>query len=180
MRPRLKAPTLLALALVTGTAQPQPQPQPAPAECEAVPDFHKLDFWLGSWDVYVGEQKVGDNRIEKTLAGCAVLEHWTDVEGNEGKSLFFYTQATDTWKQVWVTERATAPGGVKEKVLIESFDDGGVRFQGEIPLPGGRRYYDRTTLTPLPEGRVRQHIEISKDGKSWDSSFDAVYVPKPG
>lgn len=72
----------------------------------------------------------------------------------------------------------TAPGGVKEKVLIETFDDGGIRFQGEIPLPDGRKYLDRTTLTPLTEGRVRQHIEISKDGKSWESGFDAIYVPK--
>lgn len=169
----------LSLIGLVSLALSQPQPQPAPAECEAVPEFHALDFWLGSWDVYVGAEKVGDNLIEKTLDGCAVLEHWTDVEGNEGKSLFFYTQATDTWKQVWVTARATAPGGVKEKVLIETFDDGGVRFQGEIPLSGGRRYFDRTTLTPVEEGSVRQHIEISRDGKSWESTFDAVYVRKP-
>lgn len=168
----------IGIAMAVNVASGTAWSQTAPPECESVPDFHKLDFWLGSWDVYVDDQKVGDNLIEKTLAGCAVLEHWTDVEGNEGQSLFFYTQATDTWKQVWVTERATAPGGVKEKVLVETFDDGGVRFQGEIPLGGGRQYLDRTTLTPLSEGRVRQHIEISRDGKSWESAFDAIYVPK--
>ncbi|HXV64170.1 MAG TPA: hypothetical protein VEK15_25950 [Vicinamibacteria bacterium] len=178
MRRKLSWIVWLALATVSGAATARPQSHQPPAACESVAGFHRLDFWLGSWDVYVGEQKVGDNRIEKMLAGCAILEHWTDAEGNEGKSFFFYVPATDTWKQVWVTERATAPGGVKEKVLVETFDDGGVRFQGEIPLEGGGRYFDRTTLTPLAEGRVGQHIEISRDGKSWESTFDAVYVPK--
>lgn len=70
-------------------------------------------------------------------------------------------------------------GGVKEKRLMERYEDGGVRFQGEIALPDGRTYLDRTTLSPLDGGRVRQHIEISTDGgRSWRTTFDAVYVPR--
>jgi hypothetical protein len=38
---------------------------------------------------------------------------------------------------------------------------------------------DRTTLTPLGNGRVRQVIETSRDGgKTWRVGFDAVYVPQ--
>jgi hypothetical protein len=51
-----------------------------------------------------------------------------------------------------------------------------VRFQGAIPLPGGGQYLDRTTLTPLEDGAVRQVIEVSRDGESWRTVFDAVYV----
>ena len=57
--------------------------------CNDLPSYHLLDFRVGDWDFYVGDKKVGHNRIEKTLNGCAVLEHWVDSAGNEGQSLFF-------------------------------------------------------------------------------------------
>lgn len=143
--------------------------------CSDTPGFGKLDFWSGEWNVFVGDQQVGSNRIEKILNGCAVMEHWTGGSGSEGKSLFFYHPVTDVWKQVWITEVATRSGGIKEKTLILDLDGGGVRFQGEIPLAGGGSYWDRTTLTPLPDGSVRQLIEVSRDGETWRATFDAVY-----
>ncbi len=175
MRPA-RAPLLAAalLALTAGHAAPQ---QPAVPPCADVPGFSTLDFWVGKWDVLVNGETVGTNSIQKILDGCAVTELWRGSGGSEGRSLFYYTPATDTWKQVWVTVGAAAPGGVKEKTLIARYDDGGVRFQGEIALPDGRAYLDRTTLTPLDGDRVRQHIEVSTDGgESWRTTFDAVYV----
>jgi hypothetical protein len=154
-------------------------PLPAQQPCERDDAFNKLDFWLGEWDVFVGDQKVGTNRIEKILSGCAVMEHWTAASGSQGKSLFYYTPATGEWTQVWVTEDTTRPGGLKVKQLVLQFDDGGLRFQGDVPLPNGGSYLDRTTLTPLEAGQVRQHIEISRDdGRTWETTFDAGYVPK--
>ena len=38
--------------------------------CESELGFLRLDFWVGAWDVYVQERKVGTNRIEKILHGC--------------------------------------------------------------------------------------------------------------
>lgn len=145
--------------------------------CEEVEGFHRLDFWVGEWDVYVGERKVGTNRIEKILDGCAIMEHWAGAEGSEGRSLFYYSAPKDEWKQVWVTSNATRVAGLKEKTLIERFEDGGVRFQGRIPLPDGTEAIDRTTLTPLPDGTVRQLIEASMDGEEWRTNFDAIYRP---
>ena len=70
----------------------------------------------------------------------------------------------------------TDAGPMKEKQLIEEYKDGGVRFQGEIPHLDGGSHLDRTTLTPLPGGRVHQVIEISRDaGKTWEITFDAEY-----
>ncbi|HVS64755.1 MAG TPA: hypothetical protein VMT85_14765 [Thermoanaerobaculia bacterium] len=60
-----------------------------------------------------------------------------------------------------MTENATAPGGLKEKREVSAPAEGSVRFQGEIRLPDGSTYLDRTTLTPLADGEVRQHIEVS-------------------
>ena len=69
-------------------------------------------------------------------------------------------------------------GPMKEKTLVEEHPAGGVRFhQGEIPLPGGSRVLDRTTLTPRPDGTVPQLIEQSSDvGKPWNVAFDAIYA----
>ena len=77
-----------------------------------------------------------------------------------------------------MTTTATRTGGLKEKSLVEELDDGSLRFQGTVGAADGALWQDRTTLTPLDEGRVRQHIEISPDGTEWQTTFDAVYVPR--
>lgn len=166
----------ISLLFVATSALAQERPA-APPPCAEDPAYRALDFWVGEWDVMVGEKKVGTNRIERILDGCAILEHWTAEGGGEGKSLFYYQKATDRWRQVWVTARASALGGVKEKEMITKTDDGGLRFQGEIPVAGGGSYLDRTTLTPRTDGTVRQVIEVSRDGGAkWETVFDASYV----
>ena len=161
---------LITLAPVLGA-----QPPRAPA-CADRPVFAWLDFWVGEWRVLVDGQQVGTNRIRKVLDGCAVLEEWTDASGGTGRSLFYVSPASGGWRQVWVTSTALAPGGVKEKRLIARYPGGAVRFQGEIAA-NGDVILDRTTLTPLADGRVRQTIERSDDGgAAWTVGFDATYV----
>ena len=174
--------TLLMISVLIVQVAAAPVPAVAeqePATCSTTAGFQRLDFWLGHWDVYVGDRKVGENHIEKILEGCAITEHWQGSGGGGGRSLFYYLPASDTWKQVWVTGQATRPGGVKEKTLVEEMAGGGVRFQGEIVLSSGRTYLDRTTLTPQDGGRVKQVVEVSRDGgTSWKTTFDAVYIPQ--
>ena len=151
-----------------------------PATCAAEPELARLDFWIGTWDVCAQGARAGRDRISKVLGGCAVTEEWTASDGSQGSSLFYYSASDKIWKQVWVTDRALLPGGLKEKRLVARFADGGVRFQGEIALPDGRRILDRTTLRPAANGTVQQRIEISRDGgDSWTASFDAEYRPAP-
>lgn len=153
-------------------------PARAQAPCEEVEGFHVLDFWIGEWDVYVDDESVGENRIEKILAGCAVMEHWTSAGGGEGKSLFYHDRIDDEWTQVWVTEDATRPGGLKVKRLVEITPEGGTVFRGEISLPDGGSYLDQTILTPLEDGTVRQVIQTSRDGgETWTTGWDAIYRP---
>jgi hypothetical protein len=157
------------LAAVTSVAAAQ-----VPA-CASRPQFGWLDFWVGEWRVLVGDQQVGTNRVRKVLEGCAVTEAWTDARGSAGFSLF-YVAPDGGWRQVWVTDHALSPGGVKEKRLVARYPDGGLRFQGEVAMEG-RIVLDRTTLTPLADGRVRQVIERSSDGgTTWTTGFDAMYV----
>jgi hypothetical protein len=151
-------------------------PLHAQSTCADDPAFAALDFWIGEWEVRADGAIAGQSRIEKVLGGCAITELWTSVDGGEGRSLFYYVPARQQWRQVWVTQNARAPGGVKEKQLTETFANGGVRFQGEIALVSGGTYLDRTTLTPLRDRRIRQHIEISTDGGiTWRTTFDGLY-----
>ncbi len=148
----------------------------APERCTEMRIYSLLDFWVGDWIVYSGEDKVGENKIEKILGGCAVMEHWKGLGGGEGKSLFF-VDTNGTWKQIWVTEWAANPGGVKEKTHIDSLPNEAIRFQGQLQHPDVGKYLDRTTLTPIEKGKVRQVIETSTDsGETWKKTFDAIYV----
>jgi hypothetical protein len=164
----LNALTLSVLALAAPV--PSPSPSTAASGCSG-PLAHRLDFWIGTWDVRnPAGGREGHNVIERVLGGCAILEHWSDADGSEGKSLFYIDGPGRRWKQVWVTDT----GAFKEKAEILGFT-GGIRFQGEIPLPDGRRIQDRTTLSVLPDGRVRQLIEQSADGGQTWRAWEGLY-----
>ncbi len=133
---------------------------------------HELDFWLGDWEVFADGRLDGTDRVERVLAGAAIVENWHDSDGHEGKSWFYFYVPENRWKQVWVTDG----GFVKEKTLVGILPEGGIRFRGEIPLRGGRKIIDQTTLTPLADGTVHQVIEQSEDGgKTWKVGYDAIY-----
>jgi len=143
--------------------------------CSESDRYARMDFWVGTWQVRVDGRLVGTNRIEKTLNGCAIEEHWSALTGSHGMSLF-YVDDEGVWRQVWVTDTATRPGGVKEKVLIPAPSSDSVRFQGQVGSSDGKSYLDRTTLLQLTDGRVRQVIEVSTDGgETWQTVFDAIY-----
>jgi hypothetical protein len=168
--------TLLLVSLTAFTSlYGQSTSSHPPHPCESTSDYQKLDFWIGTWDVYDNHDGSlnGTDTVEKIAGGCAIVENWKEADGSgEGKSLFYYEPARKQWKQVWVTDA----GPIKQKQLIEETKDGGVRFQGSIPHLDGKSHLDRTTLTPLPGGRVHQVIEISRNaGKTWETVFDAEY-----
>ncbi|HZR26219.1 MAG TPA: hypothetical protein VFA59_21670 [Vicinamibacterales bacterium] len=145
--------------------------------CDA-PDYHRLDFWIGDWIVVTAAgERLGTNRIDRILKGCAIQENWTEPTGEEGKSLFYFSPIDGRWKQVWVTDSATELGGLKEKRSLP-ISGNGMRFQGEL-VANGRVILDRTTLIPQSDGRVRQTIETSADGgTTWKVQFDAYYERK--
>lgn len=105
-----------------------------------------------------------------------VTEEWQDAMGSRGQSLFYVEPVLHQWKQVWVTDGADRVGGIREKHLIARLPGGGVRFLGEVRATNGPTILDRTTLSPLSGGEVRQLIEISRDGgTTWQAGFDARY-----
>jgi hypothetical protein len=167
------------LAVIAVAAVPAAASAQATQGCRSDSAYHALDFWVGNWRVVDSAgTALGTNRVESILGGCAIMENWTDATGSEGKSLFYYVSALQQWKQVWVSPFAMLPGGQKEKHLVVRFPDGGVRFQGEYQGQRGL-LIDRTTLRPLTHGRVRQLIEVSRDGgQTWAVTFEGFYLPR--
>ena len=134
-----------------------------------------LDFWIGDWRVVdAAGSFLGANKIERRLNGCALVEKWSGAGGFSGMSLFAFDAREKSWQQIWVTEDTSHTGGLKQKFQVDS-PIGVVRFQGSYSLGEGRNIFDRTTLSPLPDGRVRQLIEVSEDGEQWVTSFEGVY-----
>ena len=87
-----------------------------------------------------------------------------------------YDARKDLWTQTWITNNSAVPGGIKVKVL-RAHAPTSTTFQGEIEGKSGAVYYDRTILTARPRGRVHQEIQVSRDGVTWRTGFDAIYVP---
>ena len=159
---------ILALALIASEAQ-------SSAPCRSTEVSRNLDFWVGDWDVYVGKYLAGRDTVARILDGCAVTERWDGGAGDKGMSLFAYDARKDLWTQTWITNNSAMPGGIKVKVL-RAHAVATITFQAEIEGKSGAVYYDRTILTALPGGRVHQQIEVSRDGVTWHTGFDAVYV----
>lgn len=123
--------------------------------------YQLMDFWVGDWQVYdQNDTLIGLNTIEKILNGCSVSESWTSIQGNKGKSLFYMDNNTNNWKQVWVTEMATHPGGQKEKMLLLARQDSMLLFQDEYDYQV-TKMLDRTILITMDENEVEQTIQIS-------------------
>ncbi len=171
--PRSRVVLLLAIGL-GGTVSAAAEP---PSRCDEMPAAHALDFFLGEWEVSGADGTVqGVNRVEASLGGCAVHEHWKGAGGFEGRSLFYFHSWLGQWRQVWISAVPQRHGSVKEKRQVMRHEGAGIRFQGEIMVSPEHYVLDRTTLTPLPDGRVHQLIEWSNDdGRTWQTGFEGWY-----
>lgn len=135
------------------------------------PEYHQLDFWVGTWDVYNRQgQRVGSNIIEKVERGFVISERWTNSIGRTGRSINFYNPVSAKMKQVWVDDTGT----VLEMEGV--FERGALRFAGDATGLASPSSSHRTILTPLPGGHVRQFIQ-SGSGATLTTTFDAIYVP---
>ena len=162
-------------AFILATLAPLGAQQPAPSPCPpALPNA--LDFWVGDWTVTAGGRPAGTDRVERVSKGAAIIERWTDTDGGEGTSLFSFDPYACTWHQLWITDSPAQVGGLKHKDLVALAPGTSVRFQGAYPGRRSVTVLDRTTLTKLADGTVRQLIEVSVDGGAvWQSAFDAIY-----
>jgi hypothetical protein len=145
-----------------------------PAPC-ASPEHRQFDFWLGDWDVHEPDGRpAGRNRVVSLFDGCVLHETWEGTSGHCGTSFNIYDAARGVWHQTWVDSRGAL-------LLL----DGGLRA-GAMVLEGSATSPTEPTLTVRHRiswrliggdpDRVRQHWEISGDGRTWETVFDGRYV----
>ena len=47
-----------------------------PATCD-LPQYHQLDFWVGDWKVYDGDELVAIDHVQKHTEGCIIQQNLT-------------------------------------------------------------------------------------------------------
>lgn len=167
---RLDAFALTVLASLGAAAPPRVAHSP-PAACTA-PSFHRLDFWVGDWDVYDSHGKrYGSQHVRSELDGCALVAAWSGPDGDRGMALFAYDPIDHAWHQTYATNQMPAQSRVSVRRGDATYTGPGVRL---LSPPGTR--LARLTVTPLDGGRARQMLESSPDGgRTWTVVFNAEH-----
>lgn len=167
---------LFSLSLLLAAVASSPTPPPnksnaAPLKACAGPEFRQFDFWIGQWIVRAPNgQQVGTSQITVVAGGCAIREQWEGAAGSLGTSLNYYDPATGHWQQDWV-------GGDGTILHLRGRRVGNAMVMSQESETGSAKTSNRITWTPLADGKVQQHWEISQDeGKTWKTSFLGIYA----
>jgi len=165
---RLLSRALLGILAAAPCAPAQPS---TPADPCGAAESRQFDFWIGDWDVYLPDGKLaGTNRIER-IYGCVLHEHWKTPK-MEGQSFNRFDPDRGLWHQTWVD----STGGL---LMIEGAGRDGAMVLSDATLPGRKdaAVVNEIAWTRLPDGAVRQHWRLTKDGgRTWETSFDGKYV----
>lgn len=147
--------------------------------CDADPNFHAFDFWIGEWDVQPTGQPRGPmgsgstSIIERQLDGCVIQENWLPPGGaGAGKSFNIYNTTSKQWEQYYVDTRGTI---THYKGTFHA--DGNLYYEADQFASTNKI---RMTFFNQGKDQVRQLGHTSTDGgKTWVVSFDLTYMRKP-
>lgn len=136
-------------------------------------DAHRqFDFLLGHWEVRDRKgNKLGENRIEKSLGGCVIREAWSGRGNHIGHGISIYDRRRQLWHQTWVDNSGFL-------MVLEG------ELQGGVMVMNGRLQYDlqgrekhRVSWKPLDPDRLQRLWEMSRDGgNSWRTAAELIYL----
>ena len=131
--------------------------------CSAVPDFHRLDFFVGEWSQQnLKGREVGRTRVERIAGGCGLQETTTNPPAYAATAFHYFDPAAATWRQTYLDTRG-------EPTLWTG------KFEGERLVYTREGF--RSTFTRESDDRVRQLFERSTDGgKTWAVEWEGFYV----
>lgn len=149
---------------------------PAPIDC-ADADHSAFDFWIGEWDVSATgtDTVVARSVISSTAGGCAIEEDYHQNVGPGGVPTTYHGVSFSAFDQ--------SRGGVWRQFYMDSNGnvtvfEGGLSADGAMVLqaPGRTGAIQRMTVSPEPDGSVRQRGETSTDdGATWAPGYDFTY-----
>jgi len=157
----------LGVLSIGSAAAAQKATTPATPPC-ADAEYHRLDFWVGRWDVYpTGTDKLVAHSLIEKVYGCGIRENWMPLSNQPGGSMSIYVPGQKHWEQFWIDSsgsRAFFTGGWDGKAMV---------ITGEWGGPLVRMSYSKNA-----DGSVRQFGEQSTDkGQTWKPNFDFTYRP---
>jgi hypothetical protein len=151
-------------------------------QCSAL-EYRQFDFWVGDWDVLDAntQLRVGRNTVQNLLNGCMIQENWADkvdAPGGRAISQNYYDPNDKQWHQIYVDNN-----GQGALILSGGFNNGAMILESDRFL---RSNLDLTSLQRITwtmvnnnPDKVRQLGETSSDnGKTWQVSFNALYIRK--
>ena len=143
--------------------------------CLSDENMRHFDFWLGSWDVFLGETWVGSNYITMAKGGCAIHEYYVTERNYAGQSINYYDPIDKKWHQHWV-----GSSGDVYNYLETKREEGFLQFESPFLNPlTGQKSISRLTFTLNPDGTVTQLFENSTDGGgTWTEGFKGIYRKK--
>lgn len=167
---RVRVGALLA-ALAAG-ACPAPHASATEPKSCAAPEYRRLDFRLGSFEVSTGNgTRAGRSRVETALNGCAIVEYWTGAVSGDGRAWYAYDRHAQRW-HLWFVN---STGDILR--MSGGFEGDSLVLVGDDPTFDGRRVKQRMAWSPLPGGGVLQTWEISSDaGSTWEPFFEGRYA----
>jgi len=143
--------------------------------CMYSTESRQFDFWIGDWEAFVGNRKVGENSVKLQADGCALEENWKASAGGFGKALNSYDAVNKKWKQFYV---------MSQGVIYEfhgEFKDNVMRMEGETIGANGAKVLNVVEHHFLADKTVRQFWKISNDGgKTWQPIWNAIFKKKTG
>ena len=168
--------TILTGLILTVPALAQ---SPPPAPC-ASPESRQLDFWVGEWDLTWpahGGNPAGTatNRVEKTLGGCVIEEHFTADGPNAliGHSVSVYNARDKAWKQTWVDNQGSYLD------FTGGFKDGEMILSRHGTSPDGKPRIGRMVYFNIKPDSFDWRFETSFDGgKTWGFAWPIHYQRK--
>ena len=143
--------------------------------CLSNENARHFDFWIGEWEVYVNDNKVGENSITMAKGGFAVHENYITPGNYAGQSINYYDPIDEKWHQHWV-----GAGGDVYNYIETKRGEALLQFESQFMNPAnGQLSTSRLTFTLLEDGTVHQLFESSTDdGKTWSNAFDGIYKRK--
>lgn len=171
--------TLIGSAVLVGVLGLAPvlRQQAPPERCVAA-EHRQFDFWQGEWDVFDrDDRRVGRNRIDLVLGGCALVEHWEGAAGGRGTSLNAWSADDRRWRQMWVD----GAGGQLDLRGTWDEDTSTMTLSGAGRARDGHAVTHEIAWLRLEDGSVRQRWRQSRDaGQTWTTVFDGQYRRRPG
>lgn len=162
--------------LFAALLQSAPPAPPPPIDCTDA-DHSAFDFWIGEWDVSATGTAavVARSTISSTAGGCAIEEDYHQTLGPGG--------VPTTYNGVSFSAFDARRGGVWRQFYMDSNGgvtvfEGGLSEAGAMVLeaPGRPGSIQRMTVSPEPDGSVRQRGESSTDGgATWTPGYDFTY-----